>query len=340
MSLLHDAPPRRLPAVRRPTRRPRSGATVTVRVRTGAADPVERGLAADDVRRRADLPPLTTSAARDEHTVWWEGALPVHNPVTHYRFLLARRRRTASGWLTGVGVRRPRPAGRLRLPAQLATPPAPDWARDGVVYQVFPDRFARSAAADERDDPGLGGAGGVGRRGRLRGLRPAHAAAVLRRRPRRHHRAPRPPRRRSASTSSTRRRSSRARATTATTPSTFDEVDPLLGGDAALRPAGDRRPRPRLADPRRPHHQPHGRHPRVVRRARRRRGRADAVVLLLPPTTARYECWMGHGTLPKLNHADPDAARARWSTGPDSVVGALAAAAVRRSTAGASTSPT
>ena len=30
---------------------------------------------------------------------------------------------------------------------------APDWGRDGVVYQIFPDRFARSAAAAERETP-------------------------------------------------------------------------------------------------------------------------------------------------------------------------------------------
>ena len=32
-----------------------------------------------------------------------------------------------------------------------------------------------------------------------------------------------------------------------------------------------------------------------------------------------YECWMGHGTLPKLNHADP-ALRTAMVDGPDSVV--------------------
>jgi hypothetical protein len=39
---------------------------------------------------------------------------------------------------------------------------APAWVRDSVVYQIFPDRFARSSAADERALPGLGGTGGRG----------------------------------------------------------------------------------------------------------------------------------------------------------------------------------
>ena len=34
-----------------------------------------------------------------------------------------------------------------------AHPAAPAWGREAVVYQVFPDRFARSAAADERPVP-------------------------------------------------------------------------------------------------------------------------------------------------------------------------------------------
>ena len=66
---------------------PELGATVTVRVRTERDRPGRGGLAADDVRRRAGLPPDDVDHRRGD-VVWWEGELPVHNPVTHYRFLL------------------------------------------------------------------------------------------------------------------------------------------------------------------------------------------------------------------------------------------------------------
>ena len=132
---------------------PELGATVTVRVRTSAADPVE----AVWLRTTYDAEPVfhpTTSTTTGD-VVWWEGELPVHNPVTHYRFLLVRALADGEGeqeWLTGAGlVGHDLPdAADFRLAAH---PPAPDWGRDGVVYQVFPDRFARSAAADEREVP-------------------------------------------------------------------------------------------------------------------------------------------------------------------------------------------
>ena len=55
-------------------------------------------------------------------------------------------------------------ASDFRLVAH-ASPP-PDWALGAVVYQIFPDRFARSAQADKHATPGLGDPGGVGRPGR------------------------------------------------------------------------------------------------------------------------------------------------------------------------------
>ena len=74
----------------------------------------------------------------------------MHNPVTHYRWLIVRG--ADQEWLTGAG----RAAYDVPDSADFrlsAHPSAPDWARDGVVYQVFPDRFARSAAADDREVP-------------------------------------------------------------------------------------------------------------------------------------------------------------------------------------------
>ncbi|AXJ11799.1 alpha-glycosidase [Arthrobacter sp. PM3] len=92
--------------------------------------------------------------------VWWEAATVPTNPVTRYRFLLEVPEESA-------GAKNRGGAGRLQywsLNAQglfsrdvsdyadfrLTTfRPAPEWLRRGTMYQVFPDRFARSAASDD-----------------------------------------------------------------------------------------------------------------------------------------------------------------------------------------------
>jgi alpha-glucosidase len=80
----------------------------------------------------------------------WVADVVVHNPVTPYRFLL-----DGPGgyrWLDGRGVhaREVPDAGSFRLTTHA---PAPSWLGDGLVYQVFPDRFARSGAAAGRPVP-------------------------------------------------------------------------------------------------------------------------------------------------------------------------------------------
>ena len=60
---------------------------MTVRLRTDITDPVEQVW----VRTTYDAEPTylpCTVASSDEHAVWWQASLPVHNPVTNYRFLL------------------------------------------------------------------------------------------------------------------------------------------------------------------------------------------------------------------------------------------------------------
>ena len=81
--------------------------------------------------------------SRDERDTWWAADLVVHNPVTNYRFVL-QGGPTAYAWLNGAGLwRREVPdASDFRLVAHGASPA---WAANAVVYQVFPDRFARAA---------------------------------------------------------------------------------------------------------------------------------------------------------------------------------------------------
>ena len=127
---------------------PALGEIVTLRVRTSPADPID-GIW---LRTTFDAEPVyhPMHATGGEDATWWEVALPVHNPVTHYRFLIVRGEQQQ--WLTGSGI-----VGHDVPDASdftiAAFAQAPDWGRDGVVYQIFPDRFARSAAAEERSTP-------------------------------------------------------------------------------------------------------------------------------------------------------------------------------------------
>lgn len=101
-----------------------------------------------------------STESTDEAGAWWRVDLRVHNPVSSYRFFLGGPSRgpsrgpssgTAGGyrWLNGTGVhgRDVTDAADFRLVAGAGPP---DWVADQVAYQVFPDRFARSGA---RHDP-------------------------------------------------------------------------------------------------------------------------------------------------------------------------------------------
>lgn len=82
---------------------------------------------------------------------WWEATLAVRNPRVRYRWMIER----AGGrveWVNQAGLHgfEPRDADDFAL---LAEPAPPAWMTDAVMYQVFPDRFARSGAAAARPIP-------------------------------------------------------------------------------------------------------------------------------------------------------------------------------------------
>lgn len=127
------------------------GGHVSVRVRTSTRAPAT----AVWLRTVEDAEPFYTACAverSDQHTVWWRAEMHVRNPVQRYRFMVV----DAEGdyvWLNQAGVwRHDVPDAHDFVVSTFA--PAPDWGRDAVVYQIFPDRFARSVAADARPTPG------------------------------------------------------------------------------------------------------------------------------------------------------------------------------------------
>jgi alpha-glucosidase len=130
---------------------PSLGETVAVRVRIPAGfGPVT------EVRTRSnpDHEPAYSSAVL-VHSAdgwdWWQADLLVENPVHGYRFLFTLAD-GSHGWLNAAGY-----ATIELLDAEdfklLTYPEPPAWARSTVMYQIFPDRFARSSAADSRELP-------------------------------------------------------------------------------------------------------------------------------------------------------------------------------------------
>ncbi|WP_136708112.1 glycoside hydrolase family 13 protein [Agromyces sp. H66] len=76
---------------------------------------------------------------------WWEAAVEVENPVHGYRWLLVGED-GRQHWLNqlGLSATETRDHDDFKL---VAHEPAPEWAADSVLYQVFPDRFAKSTGS-------------------------------------------------------------------------------------------------------------------------------------------------------------------------------------------------
>jgi alpha-glucosidase len=297
-----------------PEQAPSLGDVVPVFVRVPAASPVRRVY----LRSVHDGEPTFREAVvdrRDEHgDTWWRAEVRVSNPVTNYRFLLDQP--DGNHWLTGLGVVGHDVSDQTDFRLVTYEPP-PVWARDSVIYQIFPDRFARSPQADRRPLPdwaipcdwertpviGRGpetpyqfyGGDLDGIAARLDHLDRLGVNAV--------YLTPIFP----------------ARSNHRYDAVTFDSVDPLLGGDAALA---------RLADA------VHARGWRLIGdittnhtgdghewfaaaiadvRAPERQ------LFYFDPETGDYECWNGVKSLPKLNWGSTELRR-RFLDGPEAVV--------------------
>lgn len=294
---------------------PSLGETVRVRLRVSNTDPAEGVW----LRTTYDAEPVfheATVVADDGAATWWEAQLPVHNPRTHYRFLLSHDDGARQVWLGGAGPVEHDPPDDADF-VLTAHPQAPDWGRDGVVYQIFPDRFARSAAADTREVPGWAVAADWDDEvafepddphtplqlfgGDLDGITEHldHVGAV-------------------------------GADIVYTTPvfpgesnhrynaTTFDHVDDLLGGDEAyarLCAAVHQRGWRMLGDLTTNHT---GDTHEWFRTGREDPDAPERGYYYFRPDGG-YESWMGHHTLPKVDHTDPGLRRAMVE-GPDSVV--------------------
>lgn len=133
------------------TSTPALGDTVPVRVRV----PEDWDVAAVRTRSNPDHEPRWSDAVLTgtaDGWAWWEADVVVQNPRHGYRFVI----QLADGgvwWLSQAGLSKTETldADDFALVASDDAPPS--WMPDAVMYQIFPDRFARSAAADDRPTP-------------------------------------------------------------------------------------------------------------------------------------------------------------------------------------------
>ena len=106
---------------------------------------VPRGLKVEEVAVRYvhDGEPTVAVAKVDrtnDSDVWWRATFPVWNPATPYRWLLSGGD-FGYAWLNGAGLQ---PFDVPDSDDFVATPDpgGPEWHLESVVYQIFPDRFA------------------------------------------------------------------------------------------------------------------------------------------------------------------------------------------------------
>jgi alpha-glucosidase len=270
-----------------------------------------RGPATGDtvhVRSTPDGEPRLTAATVDRRagaTVWWRAELEVRNPVTHYRFLL-----TGPGgyrWLTGAGEfdHDVPDTTDFRLVTHAAPP---SWLADAIVYEIFPDRFARSPAAAQRstpdwalrcdwDDPVVGRGPQTPRQwygGDLDGI-VEHLDHITDLGANTVYLTPIFP----------------ARSNHRYDAASFDHVDPLLGGDAALDRlvvAARQRGLRLVGDITTNHTGDH--HPWFTG--------PDRKDLYYADPDGSYESWLGVPSLPKLDWGSAELRR-RFFDGPDSI---------------------
>ena len=140
----------------------RLGDHAIVRLRIPAGTAVD----AVAVRYLHDGEPRSVRAELVEETgaeTWWRASFPVENPSVPYRWLLSGGE-VGYGWVNGLGLVLHDPPDSDDFVVSI-DPGGPDWHLRSIVYEIFPDRFARGerrqsqpdwAVAREWDEPPAG----------------------------------------------------------------------------------------------------------------------------------------------------------------------------------------
>ncbi len=114
-----------------------TGVSLTLRLRADVEAPIERVFlrtTPNGEQRIQEMRP----AQVEEVARWWEIDLKLHMPRTNYRFFI----QTSDGgyWLSAGGITRHAPTDATDFKI-LANYHDPEWVRNSVFYQIFPDRF-------------------------------------------------------------------------------------------------------------------------------------------------------------------------------------------------------
>jgi alpha-glucosidase len=125
------------------------GDSAVVRLRLPKQQSAERVV----LRYERDGEPRSVEAIVDEETetdVWWRAEFAAANPVTHYRFLLTGGN-AGYRWVNALGSTAHEVADADDFGITIGSP-GPDWHLGSVAYQIFPDRFASSGLPVEAPD--------------------------------------------------------------------------------------------------------------------------------------------------------------------------------------------
>jgi alpha-glucosidase len=126
------------------------GGEATVRVRVPHAANVDRVL----LRHVAEGEPFAVEAeldAEDAHEAWYRATFTVGAETSHYRWLFDRGE-GGYDWLTGRGLASTDIGDESDFVLSVDRG-GPDWHLGSVVYEIFPDRFARGGSASPEAPP-------------------------------------------------------------------------------------------------------------------------------------------------------------------------------------------
>ena len=132
--------------------KPKLGERVTLRLRIHSSfGPLKQVMVRQSDSGEGFLTPKFKVFAKRHGWSWYEGQIVMYNPEIHYRFYIELRN-GESFWLNGTGLHELDQPDRDDFKINTYNR-VPKWASGAVLYQVFPDRFARSADADKRTAP-------------------------------------------------------------------------------------------------------------------------------------------------------------------------------------------
>ncbi len=127
---------------------PRLNEVVKISLRVRADAPIQKMYLRTAPDGEEALTPMTLAQA-DSLLQWWEGDLPINEPMTHYRFVILAD--DGVWFFSGQNVSDDVPLDETDFRI-LADYQPPAWLSESVFYQIFPDTFAYSGNSRTVDD--------------------------------------------------------------------------------------------------------------------------------------------------------------------------------------------